>query len=415
MSAGIQNESEDAIIDRRLADVTGEAWSTGNRIFVLENGDEIFAAMLSAIEKAEKDIRLLTYVYWEGEIAWEFARAIAAKARSGVSCRVLLDAHGGFRISHSLLLELEEAGVIVAKYNPFSFRDPLRYQHRTHRKILLCDGDVGFIGGVGIADEWRGDARNPNERHDFHFQVEGPSVNALANAFQENWQSEWTEYLRNGERPAKMPGHRGDHELYQIPEEHSGFESDIRVLPLLSSPFAKRSEANQAYVAMLRSARERVRIVSAYLIPDREMISLFRETTSRGVEVDIVLPGRHRDSWLAQSRSRSMWDDMLEAGVRLHLYQPTMCHAKFTIIDNDLVTIGSINFDLLSFRLNEEANLIVRSADFAELMIQKFNQDKEKSLPVDLQQFRKRSHWKRFKEKLARKFPLPYWGRDCNY
>ncbi|MDF1656258.1 MAG: phospholipase D-like domain-containing protein [Verrucomicrobiales bacterium] len=398
-----------------LSKIVGEPWTEGNRIFVLENGDQIFPAMLAAIEKAKIDIQFLTYVYWQGEIAEQFAERLAAKARDGVTCHVLIDAHGGARVGKHLLDMMEEAGVILAKYNPFRPLSPLKYQHRTHRKILTCDSEVGFIGGVGIADEWKGDARNPDERHEFHFQIEGPAVNSLSLAFRENWLSKWT-YLRSGDHPAEMiPFDPGADEYFQRPDDHAGFHDSARMLPLLSSPLAAESEAGDAYRALIESAKESIRITSAYLIPDTEMIALLRRAQMRGVRVELVIPGPHRDSWLAQSRSRAVWEKLLEAGVTIHLYQPTMCHAKVTIIDNHFVTVGSINFDLLSFRLNEEANVIVDSESFASLMISKFEHDKARSKELKPETHAERSGWLRFKEKLSCLFPLPYWTEGCNY
>ncbi|MDF1755337.1 MAG: phospholipase D-like domain-containing protein [Verrucomicrobiales bacterium] len=399
-----------------LESLVGEPWTSHNRVVILENGDEIFPAMLEAIDRAERDIVFLTYVYWQGEVAHQFAEKLAKKAREGVHCQVLLDFHGSIKTKWSLLNMMEEAGVVLAKYNPFCWSDPLRYQHRTHRKILVCDSRVGFVGGVGIADEWKGCASNPGERHDFHFRVDGPSVKSLSEAFCDNWESPWT-FLRGGGKPPEAI--RYDNPEYdkkrQLPVENSGVEEDVRILPLVSSPRETKSEASNAYAAMLHSAKNHIRIISAYLIPDQGMIDLFRITAQRGVRIELVIPGPFRDSWLAQSRSRTAWRELLECGVELYLYQPTMCHAKATIIDDTLTTVGSINFDLLSFRLNEEVNIIIHSRSFAEMMIEKFNNDKSKSLEMTLEEFEKRSAWMRLKERASRLLPLPYWRKGCGY
>ncbi|MDF1814080.1 MAG: phosphatidylserine/phosphatidylglycerophosphate/cardiolipin synthase family protein [Verrucomicrobiales bacterium] len=408
------NESAHSICPQ-LALLAGAKWSSGNRIVVLENGDEIFPAMLEAIENARDSIIFLTYVYWEGDIAEEFAKLLARKARNGVRCHVLLDAFGSMRTSRGLLDMMAEAGVVLAKYNPFSFQHPWRYQHRTHRKILVCDSEAGFVGGVGIADDWKGNARHPGERHDFHFRIEGPCVAALTRAFWDNWRSPWTR-MRDGSKPAPLTSFQpAAEDFIDIPEENSGVKEDIRVLPLLSSPTDSESEAGEIYELMMDSAKERVRIISAYLIPDRRMINLFRRTAERGVEVELVVPGPHKDSWLAQSRSRACWSDLHNCGVKIHLYQPTMCHAKLTIIDDWLTTVGSINFDLLSFRLNEEANIIVHSEEFASLMIQKFEQDRNRSIELTTEWLENRGRWKRCKESVAKKLPLPYWREGCDY
>lgn len=173
----------------RLERIIGNEFTSGNTVDLLQDGDEIFPAMLHAIENAEISIRFLTYVYWRGEIAERFADAIAERSRSGVACWVLLDAYGSLKMRNRLRRKMEEAGAYVALYNRLSLSRIAEYQHRTHRKILVCDGDVGFIGGVGIAEEWTGHAQDSDHWHDYHFRVTGSAVEGLAETFDEDWNS----------------------------------------------------------------------------------------------------------------------------------------------------------------------------------------------------------------------------------
>ena len=172
---------------RALEGVIGVPATEGNRVDVLRNGDEIFPAMLEAIGGAEHTVDLLTFVYWKGEVGRAFADALAERARVGVRVRVLLDGWGARTIERSLVALLEESGVAVRWFRPLGRLHLGQFNHRTHRKVMIVDERVGFTGGVGIADEWQGDARNADEWRDTHFRVRGPAVDGLRSAFLDNW------------------------------------------------------------------------------------------------------------------------------------------------------------------------------------------------------------------------------------
>ncbi|MEX2580343.1 MAG: phospholipase D-like domain-containing protein [Verrucomicrobiales bacterium] len=391
-------------------------FTTGNAVDILLNGDEIFPAMLEAIKQARRSIRFVTYVYWQGDIAETFAEAIAERARAGVSCHVLLDAYGSLRMRSRLIRTMREAGAKVCRYNPFSMTRIPEYQHRTHRKILVCDGEVGFLGGVGIANEWTGHAQDPDHWHDFHFRVRGPAVEKLAEAFDDNWHSSWTRAKGGGPPEPIVVDRKPDPPASEPPSvENSGSVGDLDVLVFHSSPEQGRSEAFRAYREMLVSAHTSVRVVTAYLIPDDGMLKLLRSAVERGVEVEVIAPGKHCDSWLASKNSQAKWACLLEMGVRIFEYRQTMCHAKATIVDDRIVTVGSINFDMLSLHLNDEANIVVSSERFAKEMRAHFERDKSVSSEVTLAEWRERSRWQRLFESTASLFPLPWWGSSCNY
>ncbi len=400
----------------RLESIIGRKFTSGNTVDLLQDGDEIFPAMLEAIRRAEKSIRFLTYVYWDGEIAEKFAGAIAERAAAGVHCHVLLDAFGSKKMRAEVRGQMQEAGAHVALYNRFSLTRMAEYQHRTHRKILVCDGNVGFIGGVGIADEWSGHAQDKNHWHDYHFRIAGPAVKGLAETFDDDWNSprvqRSTEHPPITDRYDSEPGEPD--ELSLTAESTATFEA-MEVLLFYSTPCRQESEALDAFMAMVGSAERRIRIVTAYFIPQDEMLEQLGRAAERGVEVEIIVPGGHCDSWLARRASQEKWEHVLDRGVRIYEYMPTMCHAKAAIFDDHVVTVGSINFDLLSLCLNDEANIVVRSKEFAAEMDRQWMADKAKCREVSAEVWRERSAWNRIGEKVAAKFPLPWWGSSSNY
>lgn len=400
----------------RLEKTVGCRFTSGNSVEVLIDGDEIFPAMLEAIRNARSHIRFLTYVYWEGEIAVEFAEAIVEKAKAGVTCHVLLDAFGSKRMRDDLRRMMEEAGAQVALYNTFSFSRIPEYQHRTHRKILVCDGDVGFIGGVGIADEWTGHAQDPEHWHDFHFRVTGPTIAGLVQTFDDDWNSPRVQRSTNCE-PVREKIDRPSDETSHSAADHEGTANleGMEVLPFYSTPRDRESEAFDAYLSLIESAEKRIRIITAYFIPEERMLRALSDAVARGVSVEIILPGVHCDSWLARRSSQEKWERVLDRGVRLFEYQPTMCHAKAAIFDDSLTTVGSINFDLLSLCLNDEANILVRSEEFASAMNQQWEADRERCVEILKDSWRQRGWWNRLQEKIAAKFPLPWWGAKSNY
>lgn len=376
-----------------------------NQISILEDGNEVFPAMRDAIEQAAESIFFLTYVYWSGDVPDQFCNLLCRKAEEGVPCYLLLDAHGSFDMDRERLVQLSNAGVVVCRYNPFDIKTPLEYQHRTHRKILVCDGEVGFVGGVGIGDEWS-DAFDEDRRwHDYHFRVEGPVVDALSRGFIKNW---------NHSRSVPFQGDKVTLALqsnYIIQEVENGAET----IPLASYPHQKESEAFEVYETLVSRARKSVDILSAYLIPNERILTLFEKAVDRNVKVRIVMPGRRNDSWVAESLARDRWGDFLDLGIELYLYEVAMCHAKAMIIDDEIVSIGSINFDMVSLCLNDEFNLIVKDRTFAAAMKEKFENDLAISRRLTREDYDQRGLWKRTKEKVAASIPLPVWTENCDY
>lgn len=357
---------------RSMGGLYGSNLLEGNQVETLLNGDQIFAAMLDAIRGAETSINFETYVYWSGEIAGTLAEALAERARAGVEVRVLLDWFGSKPMEADLLARMEDAGVQVTRFRPIHWYTIDRINNRTHRKLLIVDGHTGFTGGVGVADEWLGDARHPGEFRETHYRVTGPVVAMLQGAFVSNWVEDSGEILR------------GD-----------AFFPSLQPTGDMTAQLALSSTGSRNYIHMmlmtaLAGAESHIRIATPYFIPDDVAIRQFVDARARGVEVDILLPGPEINKPAVRRASRALWGPLLQAGVRIHEYQPTFLHAKLLIVDEALASVGSTNFDERSFRLNDEANLNVFDADFAREQIAVFEADLAQSRLVTLAEWQAR-------------------------
>jgi cardiolipin synthase A/B len=350
---------------RSMGNLLPPAILGGNKVTALMNGKEIFPAMLRAIASAERSITFETFIYWSGEVGKQFAEALADRARAGVKTHVLLDWIGSKRMDRGYLQLMEEAGVQVERYHkPHPLRIAL-LNHRTHRKILVIDGRIGFTGGVGIADEWLGNAEDEKHWRDTHFQVEGPVVAELQAAFMDNWMKTHARVL-----------HGDDY----FPRLEPVGDSPAQVFQ--SSPSEGSESVRLMYLMSISCAQRRIRLSSAYFVPDDLCVQALQDARKRGVEIDIIVPGKHIDAKVVRRASRGRWGPMLLAGVRIHEYQPTMYHTKVMIVDDLFVSVGSTNFDNRSFRLNDEANLNVLDREVAAEQIRCFEQDLSRSREI---------------------------------
>ncbi|MFJ9426479.1 phosphatidylserine/phosphatidylglycerophosphate/cardiolipin synthase family protein [Streptomyces sp. NPDC101249] len=359
-------------IRRRLERLIGIAATEGNRLVPLRNGDEIFAAMLRAIREAEHTVDMMTFVYWKGDIAREFAEALAERAAAGVRVRLLLDGFGSRLIEAEQLDAMEKAGVEVAWFRKPLYLSPLKQNHRCHRKVLVVDEETAFTGGVGIAEEWCGDARDETEWRDTHVQVHGPAVDGIAAAFTQNWAECRGELLTDEDRFVE---HRpqGDAVVQVVRGSASFGWQDMQTLIRV----------------MLESAEERFRLCTAYFSPDEYFVELLCETARRGVDVEIVLPGPHTDKRVCQLAGQHHYEDLTACGVRIHQYQPTMMHAKVITVDGIASLIGSTNFNRRSLDHDEEVMLAVLDPEFTSTLDEHFDSDIARSELIG------RGRWKR--------------------
>nr|WP_123441381.1 phospholipase D-like domain-containing protein [Streptomyces sp. PanSC9] len=366
---------------RRLERLIGVAATEGNELVPLRNGDEIFPAMLGAIRAAEHTIDMMTFVYWRGQIARDFAAALTDRARAGVRVRLLLDGFGAQQIEQHLLDMMDEAGVEVAWFRKPVRLSPFKQNHRCHRKALIVDEHTAFTGGVGIAEEWCGDARNPGEWRDTHVQLRGPAVDGVAAAFAQNWAECHDELFDHRDR------------FVEHPQPGSSVVQVVR-----GSASIGWQDMQTLIRVMLTSAEERFRLATAYFAPDTFFIDLLCRTAERGVTVEILLPGPHTDQRACQLAGQHHYTRLLEAGVRIRQYQPTMMHAKIITVDSVASLIGSTNFNRRSMDHDEEVMLAVLDEEFTATLDADYDADLKDSVDIDLGRWRRRAVLQRAKE-----------------
>jgi cardiolipin synthase len=366
---------------REMSVMMGPAILGGNVVTDLQNGVEIFPAMLAAVRAARSTISFETYIYWSGAIGREMADALADRARAGVSVSVIIDWAGSIKMDAALLDEMLGAGVRVERYRPLRWYHLGRMNNRTHRKLLIVDGRIAFTGGVGIADHWQGNAEDPDHWRESHFRVEGPVVAQFQAAFDDNWTRTTGEVL-NG--PTHFP-----------PLEPRGSQAAHL---FISSPASGSESMHLMYLMSIAAAAHTIDLTASYFVPDRLIQDALLAATARGVRVRILLPGPHIDSEVVRLASRSTWGPLLLAGVELYEYQPTMLHSKVFIVDGELVSVGSTNIDLRSFQLNDEASLNVYDRDFAARMTAVFEDDLTRAERYSYQRWRSRPWTEKFME-----------------
>jgi cardiolipin synthase len=376
--------TEDPQFLRSMSALFGTAFVGGNRIETLLNGDEIFPAMLAAIRSAESSITFETYIYWSGNIGRQFTDALVERAKAGVAVHVLIDWVGSQEMEQAYLDEMAAAGVEIRYYHPLRWYHLERLNNRTHRKLLVIDGRIGFTGGVGISDHWLGNAQDPEHWRDTHYRVEGPVIAQMQSAFLDNW--------------SEVTGKLLHDRAYFPPLAPVG---EVRAQLLNSTAGDGFEPAYVMYLLALASAEKSIHLAMAYFILDTECERLLLEALNRGVRVQIIVPGRHMDVPVVRAASRALWGRLLRAGGEIHEYQPTMFHNKILVVDRLWTSVGSTNFDARSFNLNDEANLNVYDRGFAERQIEDFERDLDKSKRISLEQWSRRPLRERIRERLA--------------
>ena len=367
---------------RTVEGIIGVPATEGNGIVVLRNGDEIFPAMLDAVAKARRTIDLLTFVYWEGRIGREFAQALAERAKDGVRVRVLLDAWGARPIEKSLVAMMESAGATIRWFRPLHRFRPGQVNHRTHRKVMIVDEAIGFTGGVGIADEWLGNARNEREWRDTHFRLVGPAVDGLRAAFLDNW----------AETSADLFDERFDRFPDQ-PEAGSAVVQCVRGASEIGT-----SDVFTLFRALCQLAEHRIRIATAYFVPNDEILRRMTAAAQRGVEVDLLLPGPHADKRFVQLAAEAEYAALIDAGVNIWTFQPSMLHTKIMTVDGVLANVGSANLNARSTSLDEEINVVVMDRTLVSTLDAHFEEDLSRSERVQPHRWQQRSALQRVAE-----------------
>ena len=372
---------------RSMGHLIGPAILANNRVGALINGDQIFPAMLESIRSARQSIDLETYIYWSGDVGQKFAEALAERARARVKVHVLIDWVGSRKVNSRDLQIMREAGVEVEKYNPLVWFNLARLNHRDHRKLLIVDGKIGFIGGAGLADLWQGNADAPKHWRDTQFRLEGPAVGQMQAAFMDNW--------------VKTTGHVLDAEDY-FPELPPAGDNLAQVF--FSSPRDGTESVRLMYLLAIAASTKNIRLSASYFVPGALTTEELVDASRRGVNVEIIVPGAKTDVPVARYASRSKWGPLLRAGVKIYEYEPTMYHCKVMIVDDVWVTVGSANFDNRSFRLNDEANLNVYSAEFAAEQARIFDEDKQNARLISYKEWKRRGLCTKLLEKILSPF-----------
>jgi cardiolipin synthase A/B len=371
----------------RMLSVLSEAEPySDTSIQVLTNGDQFYEAELDAIAKATNHVCLEAYIFQKGEIAGRFIRALTERARAGVKVRIVLDALGSFNTWRRTFRDLIAAGGEVHWYMPLRWYNLTRYNNRTHRELLVVDGTIGFLGGAGIADHWYKSRKRHARWRDTMVRVEGRAVAGIQAIFAENWVEASGELL-TGTR--------------YYPECKSSGQATAMIID--STPSTGRStRARMLFQSLIACAQRSIHITTPYFLPDRgARQALVDAMTKRGVDVKIIVPGKHSDHLLTRRSSRRIYGDLLKYGAQIYEYRPSMIHTKSLVVDGVWSVVGSTNFDSRSFGLNDEMNLAAVDHGLADRLEEDFQRDLAASRRITYKRWSRRSPFERIHEWLG--------------
>jgi cardiolipin synthase len=369
---------------RTLEGVTGMPSVSGNRVTIYNNGDEFYPAMLDAVQSASRSITMEQYIYWDGVVGERFAEAFAKKARAGVPVKLLLDAIGSATLGGKIFRILEAGGCQVAWFHPIQWYTVHRATQRDHRKSLVVDGRIAFTGGAGLGDHWLGTAATATEWRDVQVSIAGPAALAQQSSFAQNWLATTGEILSGEQFFPKV--------------ERQG---TIAVQTILSSPSDGAAAVGTMYLTALQCARRELLIANPYFVPDSRVTAMLAAARRRGVNIRLMLAGGHIDAWWARQNSIRRYGKLLEAGVEIYEFEPTMLHQKTMLVDGSWATIGTANFDNRSFALNEETSLCFHDRAVTRELLAIFEKDLKRCRQVSLEAWRRRGLWQRGKEAVA--------------
>jgi len=374
---------------RRSLDAFGTEMVPNNSARLLENGDQTFGVMLEDIRQAQQTINVELYIFAQGSVASEFAGALAERARAGVEVRVLVDGFGSNL--GPLEDEMRGAGVRVFFYKPLRIYSLFHLGNRTHRRVVTVDGRIGFCGGFAFDDRWKGNARDPSEWRDTNIRIEGPAVSQLQHVFFEDWVHTTGEVLHgNGQFPSIPPA------------------GNVLAQAIGSARTDQSSMAKLLYYMAIQAARQRIWIENAYFVPDSQIRQGLVAAVARGVDVRVLVPGKYIDSPNVRLASRFHYGELLDGGVQIYEYLPTMLHCKVMVVDGLWTSIGSINFVNRSFKKNAEVSVTVYDRDFAREVERTFEGDLTSSEVFTKEKWKKRGLLARFGE-------LFFWLFSENY
>jgi len=357
----------------------------GGEATLLENGDGFYPVMLDAIRSARDTINFETYIFEPDEIGRQFIEAFKERARAGVEVRFLIDGFGGLKLRKQYRDDLRQAGVKVQRFRPVALRNLVRIYRRTHRRAIVMDGRIGFVGGAAVSAKWKGNVSNRHEWRDSMTRVTGPMVGGIQSAFAENWVYCTGEVLAG---PRFFPS------LDRGP--------GISGVSVVSSPSDSLQPIRLLFWLSFMNARKRLWICNSYFIPDLRLRKAVIERARHGVDVRILVPGNHTDAVPVQAAGRSYYNELLEVGIRIFEFGPSMMHAKTVVIDSAWSIVGSANMDERSMELNEENVLGIADPRLARAIEDGVTADYARSKEIKLEEWRKRSIVQRGFERLAK-------------
>ena len=369
-----------------MGNLLGPGFLPGHRVETLINGKEIFTAMLQAIREATNTITFEMYIWESGEVGGEFQNAFIERAKAGVKIHVIVDGMGTLKLKDEDVNAMKDAGVEFVKMGRDKwYKLKLSINHRTHRKLMVVDGQIGFIGGVCIGDKWLGDGDKKDLWRDTHYRVEGAAAKQMQGIFAENWLQTTSVVLQGAD---------------YFPELPSREDSPVAVQCFKSGPKDGEENARLVHLLAIAAARKNIRLSHAYFVPDDLAVKHLLAARKRGVKIEIIVPFKN-DSKIGKAASRSRWDKLAEAGIEFFEYTPSLYHCKVMIVDDVFVSAGSVNFDNRSFRLNDEANINVLDKKFAAEQIEIFEDDKQKSSALTVAMLRNRPWYSKASDSIA--------------
>ena len=363
-----------------VAALLGVQATGGNQYQVLDNGDEIFPAMLAAIDGAKRRIAFETYIFEKGTVGERFMNALEAAGRRGVQVNLVIDAIGA-TVPDDWMARLKAAGARVGRFGEPSWYTLEELNYRTHRKILVVDGAIGFTGGVGVADHWLGHAQDKEHWRDMMVRIEGPIARMMEGAFNENFLETAGPVAAVIDPPVLVPPNAED-----------------AAMVLRSSPTGGSSDLKRLYLLSIAAARRTLDICSPYFIIDESSGYALTQAAARGVRIRVLVEGDLTDAKPVKYAGRESYQRLLDQGIEIHEYQPTMMHVKTMVVDGVWSTFGSANFDNRSLELNDEMNVAVRDPDLAARLQRGFEQDLARARRLDPEQWRRRSALEKVRE-----------------
>jgi len=381
----VKNVGDFSALLPSIVGLTGASMESGNQVQLLENGDQFFPLLLRDIAAAKQSVHVESYIWWKGEICNRLARAMAAKAKEGVEVRLLIDASGGHKMDKELSKLMLDSGVKFVRFHRPTLANLGRLNNRDHRKEMIIDGRIGYIGGFGLAEEWTGHGQDKDHWRDAGLRVEGPIVNHLQAAFSENWIEETGEIMA-GEKyfpHLSVAGSTQAHLAYTSP---TGGVSSVQVL----------------YYLAIKAAQHEIIIQNPYLLPDDDALQALGEAVKRGVDVKVMVPATtSTDSPIVQHASHHRYGLLLEKGIKIFEYKKTLLHQKVIIVDGVWSCVGSTNFDRRALQLNDEVSMGVLDAGLASQLKGVFNDDMKFCEERHFEEWNHRGLWHKAEDGLA--------------